>query len=293
MRPDRVAVYSYAHVPWMQAHHEAASIRATLPAPELKLELFAAAQSTRSSAPATGRSAWITSRCRRTSSRRARRAPARCIATSWATRRSRRADMVASACRRSATSQGAFAQNTKKLPAYYEALDAGRFPIERGYALTADDEIRRHVITELMCNFHLDVHGDRARFGIDVRRLLRRGAGGAHRTGLARRRRPGAGQRRCALDGARRAAGMFVRNICMIFDRYLRGAHRRAQTRIQPDGMITPRVVVVGGGITGLSRCVHAARRGATPRRATIADRARRRRRPRAATRRPLKPMAS
>ncbi len=45
----------------------------------------------------------------------------------------RAADMVGSACRRIGDVGGAFAQNVKKLPAYYAALDAGRFPIERGY----------------------------------------------------------------------------------------------------------------------------------------------------------------
>ena len=58
--------------------------------------------------------------------------------------------------------QGAFIQNMKKLPEYYAALDEGRFPIERGYALDADDRIRRYVITELMCNLHLDVPRGRA-----------------------------------------------------------------------------------------------------------------------------------
>ena len=36
--------------------------------------------------------------------------------------------------------QGAFVQNTKKLNEYYAALDEGRFPIERGYALDEDDQ---------------------------------------------------------------------------------------------------------------------------------------------------------
>ena len=62
---------------------------------------------------------------------------------------------------------GAFAQNAKKLPAYYEALDQGRFPIERGYALTADDLVRRAVITELMCNFHVDFTAIGRRYGVD------------------------------------------------------------------------------------------------------------------------------
>ena len=37
------------------------------------------------------------------------------------------------------------------------ALEAGRFPIERGYALDEDDMLRREVITRLMCTFHLDI----------------------------------------------------------------------------------------------------------------------------------------
>ena len=51
---------------------------------------------------------------------------------------------------------GAFAQNHKSLARYYEAIDAGRFPVERGYALTDDDQLRRFVIAELMCNFRVD-----------------------------------------------------------------------------------------------------------------------------------------
>ena len=64
-------------------------------------------------------------------------------------------DMVALGVSAIGDVQGAFVQNTKKLNEYYAALDAGRFPIERGYALDDDDAIRRHVITELMCNGYL------------------------------------------------------------------------------------------------------------------------------------------
>ena len=35
-------------------------------------------------------------------------------------------------------------------------LDAGHFPIKRGYVLTEEDTIRRHVIMRLMCNMELD-----------------------------------------------------------------------------------------------------------------------------------------
>ena len=75
-------------------------------------------------------------------------------------------DMVALGVSAIGDVQGAFVQNTKKLPEYYAALDAGRFPIERGYALDEDDAIRRHVITELMCNGRLDIRDVERRFGV-------------------------------------------------------------------------------------------------------------------------------
>ena len=75
-------------------------------------------------------------------------------------------DMVAVGVSGIGDVQGLFVQNTKKLTEYYEALDAGRFPTERGYVLDDDDAVRRHVITSLMCNGHLDVREVEARFGV-------------------------------------------------------------------------------------------------------------------------------
>lgn len=42
-------------------------------------------------------------------------------------------------------------QNVKTLDAYYEALDAGHLPVERGLSLTRDDLIRRAAIAAIMC----------------------------------------------------------------------------------------------------------------------------------------------
>ena len=78
-------------------------------------------------------------------------------------------------------------QNTKKLTEYYEALDAGRFPIERGYVLDDDDALRRHVITELMCNGHLDVREVERRFGINFAEYFAPGAGRPGGAGFAGR----------------------------------------------------------------------------------------------------------
>jgi oxygen-independent coproporphyrinogen-3 oxidase len=46
-------------------------------------------------------------------------------------------------------------QNVKTLPEYYAALDAGRLPVARGVELSADDLVRRTVIQALACNFHV------------------------------------------------------------------------------------------------------------------------------------------
>jgi oxygen-independent coproporphyrinogen III oxidase len=44
-----------------------------------------------------------------------------------------------------------YAQNAKSLDCYYAALDAGSLPIERGYVMTADDCVRADIIGRLMC----------------------------------------------------------------------------------------------------------------------------------------------
>jgi len=112
-----------------------------------------------------------------------------------------------------------FAQNTKKLSTYYEALDAGRFPIERGYVLNADDRLRRDLITRLMCNFHADVSEIERRHSIEFVRYFApelrtlRAPGGLVEQGFVR-----------IADDAVDVVGlgrMFVRNVCMVFDRYL------------------------------------------------------------------------
>lgn len=49
-----------------------------------------------------------------------------------------------------------YIQNYKKLDDYYTALDNNKLPVMRGVTLNTDDQLRREVITELMCNFKLD-----------------------------------------------------------------------------------------------------------------------------------------
>jgi oxygen-independent coproporphyrinogen-3 oxidase len=60
----------------------------------------------------------------------------------------------------------AYAQNAKTLPEYYAAIDAGGLAVQRGVQLTEDDRIRRDVIQRLMCATRLDFGAVDAQFGI-------------------------------------------------------------------------------------------------------------------------------
>jgi oxygen-independent coproporphyrinogen-3 oxidase len=59
-----------------------------------------------------------------------------------------------------------YAQNAKDLPAYYDAIDNGRFSTILGYKMTQDDELRKFVIMRLMCDLELDKRNIERRFGI-------------------------------------------------------------------------------------------------------------------------------
>ena len=49
-----------------------------------------------------------------------------------------------------------YVQNVRTAPEYYDLLDADQLPTLRGISLTGDDELRRALIGELMCQFELD-----------------------------------------------------------------------------------------------------------------------------------------
>jgi len=48
-----------------------------------------------------------------------------------------------------------YIQNQKKMDDYYRSLNDNQLPVMRGVILNAEDQLRRDVITELMCNFRI------------------------------------------------------------------------------------------------------------------------------------------
>ncbi|MDX1677554.1 oxygen-independent coproporphyrinogen III oxidase [Arsukibacterium sp.] len=52
---------------------------------------------------------------------------------------------------------GVLWQNSKDLPEYYQAINAGRLAVARGFALNSDDKLRAELISQLICHFELDI----------------------------------------------------------------------------------------------------------------------------------------
>ncbi|WP_233008396.1 oxygen-independent coproporphyrinogen III oxidase [Rheinheimera faecalis] len=52
---------------------------------------------------------------------------------------------------------GVLWQNTKELPEYYAAIAANAIPVEKGFCLNLDDKIRAELISQLICHFELDL----------------------------------------------------------------------------------------------------------------------------------------
>lgn len=60
-----------------------------------------------------------------------------------------------------------YAQNFKDMKSYEAAIDNNRLPLDRGVALSDDDIIRKSVIMELMANFSVDIARVERQFNID------------------------------------------------------------------------------------------------------------------------------
>jgi oxygen-independent coproporphyrinogen-3 oxidase len=217
LQPDRVAVYSFAFVPWIRAHMKHLPSDA-LPDAALKLGLLA---KTIDAFVGAGYRQIGMDHFARPDDELAKAIDNRSLHRNFMgyTVQSAR-DMIAFGVSGIGDVQGAFIQNVKKLSEYYAAIDGGRIPVERGYALDADDVIRRRVITELMCNNYLDFAGVERTFHLNFREYFApelaelTGAGSAATDGLVR-----------VTEGAIEVTPtgrLFIRNVCMVFDRYLR-----------------------------------------------------------------------
>ncbi|MFG6413721.1 oxygen-independent coproporphyrinogen III oxidase [Roseateles sp. DC23W] len=109
-----------------------------------------------------------------------------------------------------------YAQNAKTLAEYEDALNQRQLPVQRGLALTRDDLLRRAVIMALMCQGRLEFESIAASYLVDVPRYF---------AAEFERLEPLAAQGLVELEpDALQVTPLgwyFVRAVAMVFDRYL------------------------------------------------------------------------
>lgn len=162
--PERLAVFSYAHVPWSKPAQKILE-RSPLPSPDSKIEILMLIVEllTRRGYVHIGMDHFAKESDTLAIAQRTRSLQRNFQGYSL------HADVDICAFGMSSISQSAnaFRQNHKDLKVYYEKVDAGQLPLEKGYLLTRDDQIRRETIMRLMCDLDLDFAERGAANGID------------------------------------------------------------------------------------------------------------------------------
>lgn len=214
MRPDRLAIYSYAHLP-DSLRNQRKIDPALLPDAQAKYALFAHAreQLLEAGYAAIGMDHFAL--------------PEDELAVALSKGRLRRnfmgytvvqaLDSIGLGTSGIGEIGGAFAQNEKKLSRYYSALDAGQFATMLGYETTPDDRMRAWIIRELTCGFRLDFEALRARFGAAYP-----GDFAEEEADLAPYYEDGFLERNAEGLRVLPLGQVFVRNLAMVFDAHLR-----------------------------------------------------------------------
>ncbi len=112
-----------------------------------------------------------------------------------------------------------YCQNDRDLDTYYASIDRGELPIARGIELKADDLARRAIIQRLMCDFALSKENIEISYLIDFNQYFRdelRDLEALAQAGLVQLERQ--------WISVTPKGRMLVRNVCMVFDAYLRQA---------------------------------------------------------------------
>ncbi|WP_140908686.1 oxygen-independent coproporphyrinogen III oxidase [Cognatiluteimonas lumbrici] len=115
-----------------------------------------------------------------------------------------------------------FSQNPRDLPSWQIALDEGRLPVFRGMQLDEDDVLRAELIQQLMCQGEIPVAALERRHGIDFAEYFADALDRLHplvEDGLVRVE----AERIAATTQGR----LLLRNIAMCFDRYLDDPSKR------------------------------------------------------------------
>jgi len=222
LRPNRLAVYSYAHVHWKSPVQRSFQ-DSDLPPPPMKLALFQKAYETftRNGYRPIGMDHFALHDDEL--SRAAESGGLHRNFMGYSTK----ADAHQLGFGVSAISYvgGNYFQNFKELPDYEAALRTGGLASFRGFLLDSDDALRRDLITRIMCQGRVDWRDFEGRWGIRTADYFAEeipALSGFVADGLL--------ESNADVLQVRGEGFLFLRNIAMTFDRYLEGIRRQAKT---------------------------------------------------------------
>lgn len=211
--PDRIAVFNYAHVPWLKKHMGLIKPE-DLPKPEVKLQILKMTIEKLTSAGYVfiGMDHFAKPEDELAVALREKKLYRNFQGYSTHSG----ADLYAMGITSISQIGRIYAQNYKKEKEYFEALDNETFPIERGYYLSDDDLLRREVITKIMCDFELDFKTIEDKFNIEFENYFSNALEGLKEF---------AGDNLVEIDKRKITVTpmgrLLIRNIAMNFDKYL------------------------------------------------------------------------
>jgi oxygen-independent coproporphyrinogen-3 oxidase len=170
--PDRIAVFNYAHVPWMKKHQELIK-NEDLPAPEVKLEILknTIEMLTGAGYEFIGMDHFAKPEDELSVALREKKLYRNFQGYST----NAGADLYAFGITSISQLNNIYAQNYKTEKEYYNALDDGEVPTAKGYKLSEDDHIRREVIMKIMCDFELNYKSIEDKFNINFKEYFANG----------------------------------------------------------------------------------------------------------------------
>jgi len=224
MQPDRLAVFSYAHVPWIKPAQKIL-VTKVLPPAETKLQILKLIIETLTDGD---RYVYIgMDHFARPNDELAvaqRRKQLQRNFQGYSTRAG--SDIYSFGMSSISQIPDAYWQNEKELPRWQDAVEAARPPLHKAYFVTDEDRIRRETIMRVMCDLSLDYAAMSAKLGINFEQhfanelasltdleadgLVRRVPGGLEVTNIGR---------------------LFIRNIAMRFDNTLAPVGERRHSR--------------------------------------------------------------
>jgi len=219
--PDRIALYSYAHLPSLFKPQRRIA-EAELPQPEVKLEIMTTAIATLEAAGYVyiGMDHFAKPGDDLAVAQRQGRLTRNFQGYSSAGD----ADIVGLGVSAISKVGPIYAQNVKTMDEYYDCLDHGELPVMRGIELSLDDLVRRAVILALACHFVVSKESISIAHLIDFDSYF-----AAELKQLREQEKEGLVKIDAEWINVTPKGRLLVRAICMVFDKYLRVASQRAQ----------------------------------------------------------------